>query len=249
MVLAGEVDLLLPEEPDGNHRTRLVAGPARLLPRAVPSLDRDRERRARALPHVQVAQRRAATTLLQTRRSRSALVTPPAITGDEVGFTTKKLFEGPTGQLRRLHSHLSVLTPGAGYAPHIDAHDVRDRRARRGDRDARPACRQARCRLPSRRGVSTGSQNPNGVTARYLVIEFHGSQSSTAGVTVSEASLMKVKDPKRWRRRLPATPTSCAGPPSATTHIRLVMCNRYSSRSSGLRSDRDRVGGAPRVAS
>jgi quercetin dioxygenase-like cupin family protein len=39
-------------------------------------------------------------------------------------FKTRRLFNGPTGYLRRLHGHLSVMDPGQGYAPHRDKHDV-----------------------------------------------------------------------------------------------------------------------------
>ena len=34
------------------------------------------------------------------------------------------LFEGPSAYLSKLHSHLSILQLGAGYAPHQDGHDV-----------------------------------------------------------------------------------------------------------------------------
>ena len=39
-------------------------------------------------------------------------------------FATKKLFEGPTDLLGRLQSHATRLECGAGYSPHVDAHDV-----------------------------------------------------------------------------------------------------------------------------
>lgn len=39
-------------------------------------------------------------------------------------FWTSRLFEGPTAWLGKLHSHLTVLEPGAGYEPHRDAYDV-----------------------------------------------------------------------------------------------------------------------------
>lgn len=39
-------------------------------------------------------------------------------------FSAVKLFEGPTAYLYKLHSHLSVLQPRAGYASHTDQHDV-----------------------------------------------------------------------------------------------------------------------------
>jgi quercetin dioxygenase-like cupin family protein len=40
------------------------------------------------------------------------------------GFSPNRLFEGETTCLRRLESHLTRLEPGAGYDPHVDAHDV-----------------------------------------------------------------------------------------------------------------------------
>ena len=40
------------------------------------------------------------------------------------GFATKKLFEGPTDLLGRLQCHVTRLACGAGYSPHVDAHDV-----------------------------------------------------------------------------------------------------------------------------
>jgi hypothetical protein len=39
-------------------------------------------------------------------------------------FWTHRVFEGPTGCLGKLHAHLTVLAPGAGYEPHRDAYDV-----------------------------------------------------------------------------------------------------------------------------
>src|SRR6185437_3267421 len=48
----------------------------------------------------------------------------PVAAPHEKGFRTQALFEGPTSWLRKLHSHASMLMPGAGYSPHVDAHDV-----------------------------------------------------------------------------------------------------------------------------
>ena len=39
-------------------------------------------------------------------------------------FWTTTLLDGPTGCLGKLHAHATVLAPGAGYEPHVDAHDV-----------------------------------------------------------------------------------------------------------------------------
>ncbi|HET7446590.1 MAG TPA: hypothetical protein VFJ49_01495 [Methyloceanibacter sp.] len=39
-------------------------------------------------------------------------------------FFGREPIEGPSAYLSKLHSHLSILQPGAGYAPHQDGHDV-----------------------------------------------------------------------------------------------------------------------------
>jgi mannose-6-phosphate isomerase-like protein (cupin superfamily) len=39
-------------------------------------------------------------------------------------FMTRPLLEGPTGYLEKLHCHLTVLQPGAGYPPHADSYDI-----------------------------------------------------------------------------------------------------------------------------
>lgn len=40
------------------------------------------------------------------------------------GFSMKRLFEGETACLRRLHAHLTSVEPAASYEPHVDAYDV-----------------------------------------------------------------------------------------------------------------------------
>lgn len=46
---------------------------------------------------------------------------PPAGAAD---FWTRTIFEGPTSCLGKLHAHLTVMQPGGGYEPHVDAYDV-----------------------------------------------------------------------------------------------------------------------------
>lgn len=88
------------------------------------------------------------------------------------GFKTRKVFEGPTGYLGRLHAHITELDPGAGYGAHADAHDVaivvlageievRGRMLRRGGVVFLPG------------GVRHGMKNIGTTPALYLVIEFH----------------------------------------------------------------------------
>src|SRR4029453_2721240 len=40
------------------------------------------------------------------------------------GIRHEALIDGETPYLRKLHAHVTVLSPGGGYAPHVDAHDV-----------------------------------------------------------------------------------------------------------------------------
>jgi quercetin dioxygenase-like cupin family protein len=40
------------------------------------------------------------------------------------GFETRTVLDGETADLARLHAHVSILRPDAGYAPHADRHDV-----------------------------------------------------------------------------------------------------------------------------
>jgi uncharacterized cupin superfamily protein len=89
------------------------------------------------------------------------------------GYLGRGLFEGPTGQLRKLHCHTSRVEPGGGYPPHVDRHDgilvilegeveVLGQRLGPGGIALFAA------------GDPHGLRNPGTVTARYLVFEFHG---------------------------------------------------------------------------
>ncbi|HJS46786.1 MAG TPA: cupin domain-containing protein [Gemmatimonadales bacterium] len=87
-------------------------------------------------------------------------------------FWTRKLFEGPTGCLGKVHSHLTVLAPGAGYAAHRDAYDVAivtlegtvETLGRRVD---------PMSVIYYGAGELHGMRNPGDTPARYLVFEFH----------------------------------------------------------------------------
>lgn len=87
-------------------------------------------------------------------------------------FATRRLFEGPTNYLGKLHAHLTQVQPGAGYKAHSDSHDVAivtlcgslqmaGRRLERDNVIYFPA------------GEVHGMNNPSSELARYLVFEFH----------------------------------------------------------------------------
>ncbi len=87
-------------------------------------------------------------------------------------FWSRQLLEGPTRCLTKLHSHLTVLEPGAGYEPHRDAHDV-------AIVTIAGTVETLGERVPPRSVVYYGADALHGLRnvgsepARYLVFEFH----------------------------------------------------------------------------
>jgi hypothetical protein len=118
-------------------------------------------------------------------------------------YRTKLLFEGPTQCLRRLHCHISLLEPGAGYDPHADAYDVAivvlDGKVETLGQRVGP---HATIFHPA--GQLHGIRNPGTVPARYVVFEFHGAQATTAeAFPKPKASFIeKVTDPRRWKHKI-----------------------------------------------
>jgi quercetin dioxygenase-like cupin family protein len=95
-------------------------------------------------------------------------------------FCTQRVFEGGTTYLDRLHAHLTLLRPDAGYAPHVDAYDVAivtlagtvetlGRRVEPGSVIYYAA------------GERHGMRNVGTTTARYLVFEFHTTHVGAGG--------------------------------------------------------------------
>ena len=118
------------------------------------------------------------------------------------GSGLRVLFEGPTAYLRKLQSHVTVLEPGEGYEPHVDAHDVaivvlegevETIGGRAGPHDV----------IFFVAGEAHGMRNVGGTVARYVVFEFHGRTSLATGApSAAEALLAKLRDPRRWKRKL-----------------------------------------------
>jgi quercetin dioxygenase-like cupin family protein len=89
------------------------------------------------------------------------------------GFSAKALFAGETRSLRRLQAHLTTLQPGAGYDPHVDAHDVaivvlEGTLETLGEQVGPDSV------VFYAAGEPHGMRNEADVPARYLVFEFHG---------------------------------------------------------------------------
>ena len=89
------------------------------------------------------------------------------------GWTRRRLLNSPTRYLRKLHCHLSVLEPGAGYSPHPDPYDVAIL--------VLEGTLETLGRRVGRHGVvfyaageTHGMANVGPTPASYLVFEFHG---------------------------------------------------------------------------
>jgi mannose-6-phosphate isomerase-like protein (cupin superfamily) len=88
------------------------------------------------------------------------------------GWKARKVFEGRTEYLSKLHCHVSQLSVGAGYQPHVDAHDVAMILIQ-GEVDTLGQ------RLPAPAVIFHSAGEPHGIcnvgneAARYVVFEFH----------------------------------------------------------------------------
>jgi uncharacterized cupin superfamily protein len=89
------------------------------------------------------------------------------------GFSPNRVLDGETRCLRHLHSHVTTLQPDAGYAPHVDAHDVaivvlQGTVETLGEQVGPDSV------IFYAAGESHGMRNAGDVPAVYLVFEFHG---------------------------------------------------------------------------
>lgn len=172
LVLDGEADIIHPHTGDGGSPAihRLGAGEFAYTGAWSPHTLRNpsAERSVTYLAYKWAGRPRAAPDALPTQVVRPDWTKELAGTG----FRTRRVFEGPTGYLAKLHAHITHLDPGAGYASHADGHDVAiivlDGRIEvRG----RTLGRGGIVFLPG--GVRHGMRNAGTGPARYVVIEFH----------------------------------------------------------------------------
>jgi mannose-6-phosphate isomerase-like protein (cupin superfamily) len=121
------------------------------------------------------------------------------------GFSTHRVFEGPTAFLRKLECHVSTLSPKAGYEPHVDSHDtsifvLEGEVETSGERVGPHGV------IFYAAGEPHGLRNPGDRTAKYVVFEFHPRQTGLAEITSFADSnpsfFRKLRDPARWKRKL-----------------------------------------------
>jgi quercetin dioxygenase-like cupin family protein len=166
LLLAGELDLTLPSE-GGRHR--LTPGEFAYYPSGFPhTLETVSDEPANYL----ILKWRADAVSRDQPLPYQCFGTSrhPQV---EDGFRSQLLFEGPTEHLRKLHCHLTTLTPGAGYEPHVDAYDVaiivlEGEVETLGERVGPYGV------IFYASGEAHGMSNPGQGVASYLVFEFHG---------------------------------------------------------------------------
>lgn len=204
LVLAGEVDLILPDEqaPTVERRRRLRAGQFVYYPaHFVHTLQTVSEDPANYLMFKWYTDKTGADSPLAF--GQFDILQHTQDLEDEDGFRPRLIFEGPTAYLRRLHSHASTLTPGAGYEAHIDAYDVAII-VLQGEVETLGERVGAHSVIFYAAGEPHGMRNPGDVIAKYVVFEFHGSQRAIGdALPIPAPSLLaKLQDPRRWKRRL-----------------------------------------------
>ncbi len=206
LLLAGEVDLILPDVEDlnGAHRKRLKAGQFVYYP-------------AYFAHTLQTVSQEPANYLMFKWNSDPTNTDTPLMFGHynmsdyladsdgKKGFKTRRVFEGPTAYFRKLQCHTSTVTPGAGYDPHIDAHDVAII-VLEGEVETLGERVGAHSVIFYPAGEPHGLRNPGKRIAKYVVFEFHGSQTGLTDHlrhTYRRPSLLdRLTDPQCWKRKL-----------------------------------------------
>lgn len=84
----------------------------------------------------------------------------------------RRLFEGPTAYLGKLHAHVTDLQPGAGYPPHKDKYDVAIL-VFSGTVETLGKTVGPGGSIYYAAGESHGMRNVGDEPTRYLVFEFH----------------------------------------------------------------------------
>jgi glycosyltransferase involved in cell wall biosynthesis/mannose-6-phosphate isomerase-like protein (cupin superfamily) len=175
LLLDGEAELIIPSGP-GDQTPRVE----RLLPGSFvyyPAYQYHTLRNPGQTPitYVMFTWRAAPDEIRQPLSTRVVHLRRTGDHSSSQAFNVEGLLEGPTAFLGNLHAHVSELQPGAGYAPHADAHDVAIVVL-----SGRIETKRRRLQAPSvvyfAAGEQHGMKNSAAEPARYLVLEFHAPQ-------------------------------------------------------------------------
>jgi quercetin dioxygenase-like cupin family protein len=205
LVLTGEIDLIFSDDPgaSGDVRRRVKAGQVVYYPPEV--------------PHTMEAMSDTPANYLTFRwvadRAENGECMPfgvfdvhehvRVLEGSE-GFRPHLLFEGRTAYLRKLHSHFSTLEPGAGYPPHVDAYAAAIV-VLEGEVETLGQRVKPNGVVLFTPGEPHALRNPGKTLAKYVVFEFHASESlpETVHVHTGTAAVPGLKSRvSRLLRRL-----------------------------------------------
>ena len=173
LLLSGEIDIIVPDATDqeGKVRRHLKAGEFVYYPHY--------------FAHTLEATGESAANYLMfkwhtRRQDKSAglafgcfnILTSGVNERNDDGFHLNRIFEGHTAYLSKLECHFSTLSPKAGYAPHVDNHDVvivvlKGQVETLGQRVSPYDV------IFYAAGEPHGMLNPGEEVAKYLVFEFH----------------------------------------------------------------------------
>ena len=193
VVLCGEVEVRLPDLPEGEETVR-----ARLQPEEFvyyPSFFGHTIRTVSQEPSRYLMFRWHGRDRWDEDELRHGRYDARALLREisrEGGFQIRTAFDGPTGSLARLHCHLTALSPGAGYPAHTDPYDVAivllrgevetlGRRVGPGSLILYPA------------GKPHGMRNPGETVAEYVVFEFQARPSSRRITSLPGRVLRKAR--------------------------------------------------------
>jgi mannose-6-phosphate isomerase-like protein (cupin superfamily) len=198
LVLAGEVDLILPDRGplQGGERQRLGVGQLVYYPVGYPhTLEAVSKEPAHYIMFKWLTHPARKTSVLPLGIF-SAVDGPSEVDRDpKNGFRTRLVFEGPTAYLRKLHCHASVLVPLAGYEPHLDPYDVAIV-VLEGKVETLGKILGPNGVIFYAAGEPHGMRNPAETAARYVVFEFHAERRTW------QRSLAELTDVKSLKRRL-----------------------------------------------
>jgi quercetin dioxygenase-like cupin family protein len=192
LMLAGEANLILPQMPssDGNQELPLRRGQFVYYPSHFPhTLRAVSPKPANYLMFKWLA-------LSGVRNGQLGFGCFDALKHRNEGAAEHELrllFEGPTGGMRKLHSHATTLPPSVGHASHAHAYE------------SAIVLLEGELETLGRRvgphsiifyagGDPHSIHNPGDVSARYVVFEFHGGKA--------ESFYRKITDLQRWKGKL-----------------------------------------------
>ena len=205
ILLSGEVDLILPDEPmlNGDKRIRLKPGQFVYYPsNFLHTLENVGNEPANYLmfkwysSHSNSPKKKSTLAFGQF----DALEALAELDGGD-GFRTNQIFRGPTDRLKKLGCHVSAVEPGAGYEPHIDEdHDVAIV-VLEGEIETLGERVGPHSIIFYAAGESHGLRNPGKTTAKYIVFAFYGGQAGKTSKSKGPRSFRsKLVDPKGWQR-------------------------------------------------